>query len=548
MSFLLIRDHMSFKLNFAGALFLIIFTFFFLASCSVGSYLLRNDSKLSPISFGLLNAKDGVERYQILLKTHQEAISAGVSVDYSGIDTIKIEIPSNPTRIPLAQYNDFNNCVFVIKNKSKDTWLFSIKSEETPIVIEKSLIDNGDFRTIAPLKSGKFLLFIEDTNLWVLKRAGYSYGHPRKDILLIEEGMARNSVTMPYNNGYSNAKCSYVRLSGKPLVVKNLTIKRDPECTYLTHIADIYGFDDVNISNVNIYTPPSTLFEDRGIRIYNCTNIKLKDVIIDGTYSLLDNSGYGINLDNVWNFNAVRLYGRGNWGVFGNNNVNTAHIKNSRINRFDVHCYGKDMFFDNVNFFDCYNQFASVYGTIQYNNCTFTNFVPVLNGSSYNAYVAHDVILNDCIFNITPKKNRVCELGKWNDVKNERYELSEKCWPNLKIKNLTVNMKDGAEDFYLYTSMRVKGNEGAPINYLSRIEIDGLKIVADSNRSIKNVCIFDQQIKTANPIEYKLKNIEARQNNSRIERNTRNSILFQLRPNVALKENMGIIKDFYGNR
>ena len=464
---------------------IIIFLFANCIFCSATNLPGNHKGNVSPFEYGLAKANNGIERYQVLLKTHQAAVAAEVNVDYTGIDTIEIEIPLKPERIPLTHYNDFKGCVFIVKNRAQNCWLFNIEEKGTPIVVGKKNIDSGNFLPIESLKHGRFLLLIEDEKPWVQNRKGYSYGHQRRDILLIENGKAKNSVVMPYDNEFSTPICSLIRLRKEPLIIKNIQIERDPGCIFLTHIAYISGFDNVQISNVNIHTPPSHLVDDRGIRIYNCTNVTLDNVHIDGTYSQKDHSGYGISLGNVWNFKATRLYGRGNWGIFGNNNVNTATIEDSRINRFDIHCYGKDISFSHVDFFDCYNQFASVYGTIRFENCTFTNFIPVANGGSYNAYVAHDVVFNDCIFNATPKKNYVFWMKNVDDVPNARHELSEKHWPNVSIKNLTVNMKNGAKELYMFRS-KVTEDMISSLERHSKLSVEGLTIASDDGIKVQS--------------------------------------------------------------
>ena len=227
---------------------------------------------LSPYDFGLAEAKTGIERYRVLFTTHQTAVAAGVNVDYSGIDSVDLEIPDASKSIPLTQYNDFKGCVFSINNTSQDAYLFEKRTMGKRIIIDKRLLDSGDFRTEDSLNRGKCLLLIEDENPWVANRKGYDYGHKRKDILLIENGIAKNSVTMPYNNAYSKPVSSFICLDDDPLVIKNLTIDRNPGCTRLTHVVLITGQDDVQITNVTIHTPSNTLTADRGIRIQNCTN------------------------------------------------------------------------------------------------------------------------------------------------------------------------------------------------------------------------------------------------------------------------------------
>lgn len=191
----------------------------------------------------------------MLLRTHQAAVAAGVNVDYTGVDTIQLEIPSQPSRIPLTRKNDFKGCVFKVMNTSKACWIFEKRVDGEIIQIDKELIDAGDFRTVGSMKSGRFLLVVEDENLWVENRRGRNYGHTRKDVLLVENGVAKNAVVMPYNNDFSKPLCKIVRLGKNPLVIKNIIIESEPGCTFLTHVANIAGADNVQFENVIIKTP-----------------------------------------------------------------------------------------------------------------------------------------------------------------------------------------------------------------------------------------------------------------------------------------------------
>lgn len=500
-------------------------------SCSATNHLDKSRKDISPNDFGLTNAKTGEERYQVLAKTHKAALAAGVNVDYSSIDTIRIEIPKKSSRIPLTQYNDFKGCVFIVRNTSKKCWLFDRRDEGTQISIDIRLIDKGDFRSVDNLKRGRYLLIVEDENLWVQNRKGYKYGHTRKDVLLVENGKAKNSVVMPYDNAYSKPKCTFVKLVNEPLVIKNISIVRDPGCTFLTHIANISGADEVRIENVIIKTPESELTDDRGISIYNCTNVTMDNVRIEGTYSHTDHSGYGVFLNNVWNYKSTNMYGKANWGIFGNNNVNVARIEDSQINRFDIHCYGRDISFKNVSFFDLYNQYSSVYGTIQYDKCTFTNCVPVLNGSSYNAYVEHEVVMNNCVFNATPKKRFLIRAGNLKDVPNERQELADKYLPNVSINNLVVNMTEGAEDFFVFYEKKTVG--GAKNLGLSRITIDGLTINSSVEKPVKLMMLSNIEIGTRSPVDCELKNVVVNQP-------VKQSLFGSSCPNVQLKSNLTV--------
>lgn len=414
-----------------------LFAAFCMLSCGVtNSVRQRND--ISPNQFGLKGARTGVERYEVLLKTHQAAVAKGVDVDYSGIKRIELEIPKGAKAIPLTQKNDFKGCTICVRNTENNGWLFTATAKSADINVTGKAIDEGDFHSYSQLRRGKCLLIIEDEKPWVENRRGYSYGHQRQDILLIENGHAKNTVTMPYNNADSNPKCKYIVANSHPIEVKNLIIKRDAASTAITRICGISGYDDVRITNFTVNTSESELSGDRVLSITNSTNVTFTDVRINGTYSQKGKYGYGFSLNNVWNFKAKRLYGNGNWGVFGNNNVNTAFIEDSEINRFDIHCYGRDVTFKNVKFFDLYNQFSSVYGRVTFEHCEFRNFTPVLIETSYNAYTEFDVDFTDCEFYTTTEKNYLVNTGSLSGEVNARRELAVKRLPRVKVENMKV--------------------------------------------------------------------------------------------------------------
>lgn len=412
--------------------------FVLFSACCASSKVAYYSKDVSPFQFGLHEAKTAAERYEVLWKTHTEAVAAGVNVDYTGIDSIDIEIPASFKTIPLTHYNDFKGCTINVLNNWKKVGLFSICAEAVPISVDKKQIDVGDFRSVKELTDGRVLLIIEDENPWVNKRRGHDYGHQRQDILLIENGRAKNAVVMPYDNDDSKPTCKYVRCNKDSLVIKNLTINREATSTANAFAFDISGLNDVQITNFTINTPESTLYGDNAIRITNCTNVWLNRVRINGTYSQLDKFGYGVSLRNIWNFKARNLYGKGNWGVFGSNDVNTALIEDSVINRFDIHCYGRDVSFKNVTFYDLYNQFSSVYGTVSFEGCIFRDFTPILIETSYNAYTEFDVCIKDCVFYTTSEKDYLINTGSLSGEVNRRRELSEKRLPKVKVDNLKV--------------------------------------------------------------------------------------------------------------
>ena len=223
---------------------------------------------------------------------------------------------------------------------------------------------------------------------------------------------------------------------------KNLKFVRTDKSKHKTFLLAVENQANVELSNIHIITPESNKNDDAAIQITNSAMVELNDITIEGTYSQKNKWGYGVKLDNIYDLRIDRMYARANWGVFGTNNINKATLRNCDINRFDIHCYGRDVRCYNCKFTDLYNQFSSVYGDVYFENCTFTNFIPMLIESSYNAYTPFDLTFKSCTFNLTASKNYLMTLSGLEAAHNSRPELSRKALPNITIKNCTVNLAD----------------------------------------------------------------------------------------------------------
>jgi len=468
---------MKIKLRSFGFVLIILFS---VTGCVSNSFTVLNRGSISPNSFGLKQAKTGEERFEVLLNTHKAALQQGLVVDYSNIDTIDIIIPKGAESIPLGEYNDFSGTVFNVTNNMQNTFLFSFKNKAETIEVTAEAIDEGKFYNNPVLSNGTKLLVVEDQKPWVENRKGYTYGHIRRDIILIKNGRAKNKPVMPYNNANSSPVCKYYNV-GSDLTITDLVLNRTSECTEKTFLCTVVGVDKVLLKDVVINTVPNDLVEDVAIHIADCSNISVENVRINGTYSRSNYSGYGISMNNIWNFYANGLYANGNWGIFGNNNINTATIENSEINRFDIHCYGRDVSFNNVTFINLYNQFSSTFGMIRFDNCVFKSFIPVLYESSYNTYVPHDVVFNNCEFYMNSSRNYMISAGYLSQDINSREELQKKCWPNLSINCMTVYVEDKTNQLYLFRCSK-EPHFDDKIHYIDKISINGLEIKSDENQ------------------------------------------------------------------
>lgn len=482
--------------------FFCIFSLTCVSGCKIISdYCIKQD--INPIQYGLSEAKTGEDRYNILLRTHTEALRLGVGVSYAGIKRIELSIPSNAKPIPLTHYTDFADVIIRVDNKQKEMYLFSLSMELIPVTVRGKQIDNRNFSDNPSLKTGSKLLVITDKTPWVDNRRGHDYGATRKDIMLVRNGIGGNSTVQSYCTNASSPECYYCDVDESvKTVFKNVTMERTTTSTKITNLVRIENQYNVELKNITINTPEGTgLSRDRAVFIVNCLDVSLSDVTINGTYSLIGTFGYGVSLDNTCNLRVNNMFARAHWGVFGNNNVNKASLTNCDINRFDIHCYGKDISFEKCNFVDLFNQLASVYGEVNFKDCIFTSFKPILIASSYNAYTAFDAKFENCIFNFDESHCCVIDFSGFEKEINKRPELQEKCLPNVTIKNCRVNMIDGSKKWYVYNTKKTKGYEGR-FSYLSKVTIEGVEM---SDKALE-MEFFSKYVQTTNKVELKKHN------------------------------------------
>ena len=456
-------------------------------------------ASVSPLDYGLLDARDGVERFWALYRAHSEAMRLGTGVDYSGVGDIQLTIPPNAKSIPLIKNTDFCGITIEVENTCKDFQLFLMDYSLKEIFLSQDRLDGDDFRDVEDLQNGTRLLVMEDENPWVKNRKGYSYGHIRRDIRLIENGRAKNKTVMPYGNSLTTKpRCWVVNTNNDQIIIENLNIERLATSTYKTFCMRVDGQNNVLITNIKITTPWNTgMYGDGAISLHDCTNVRFEDVTIDGTYSLKDKYGYGIAIGNCWNVTFKRIKADANWGVFCCNNLNTAHLEDCNVNRFDTHCYGRDFSFENCFLHDGGLMMSSVYGKISYKNCTFRDFDPICIRYEYNCFVPFDVEMKDCSM-LASKKDKLIYMGRLTNELSDRPELHVKNWPNLKIDGLRIIPENNIKTIYIY---HVGGavDKNIVVHNINNVNIRGLRIDGDVEFRL-----CTQRVSTAKRIKCKI--------------------------------------------
>ena len=459
---------------------------------------------VNPLDYGLMDAKTGIERYEALLKCHKDAVKKSAKVTYAGIGSIDLEIPEKFSSIPLTRETDFAGCTLRVLNNRKTVYLYSLRQTPKPIVIPAENIDNADFRNIGQLKNGFYLVIVSDKNPWVDVRINHDYGHTRKDIMLVKNSRGSSKPVMPYNNSQSLPECNFCEVDLIQKVIKNLNIERDSRSTEKTLVFRIEAQNNVTIENISVVTPDgSNLLDDRMMRIEDCTNIQFENININGTYSSEGHSGYAFFMNNIWNHTAHNVTAIGNWGVYGTNNIHTALIEDCDLNRFDIHCYGRDITSRRTTYRNLFNQFASVYGEIRFENCRFIDCTPFVTAGSYNSYVPVDVTFKSCSFDFShyaSKNACIAKIISIDNAQNIRKELAKKNLPNFKLSGCTIDCGSNIEHLYFLNFGKV-GNV-SPLGYISNITI--------KNATINGKTIFDianTKVETDQPLSINLNKV-----------------------------------------
>ena len=436
--------------------------------------------QVSPRQYGLDTASSGVERYRCLLRTHQAAVAAGTDVDYSGIDSLFLELPPDAVSIPLTKHNDFAGCKFTVLNKVKDIALFALTQNTPQIAVDKETVATGDFSGHEALRSGHALLILYDMHPWVGQRIGYGYAFYRRDVLLLRDGKALNQPVAPYNTDSTKLTAYYCTVDTSQKLIENIGIERHRQCTFKTYCINIIGQYNVLLRNIAIATPKSRLTADGALIVQNSVRVAFEDITIRGTYSAPQKYGYGFSLNNVADVSFARVVADGKWGVFGTNNMSNVRLRECDLNRFDIHCYGRDVECTRCTFRGKQTQFSSFYGRLVFDSCLFADCIPVRIRASYNAYTPFDIVMRHCRFDATRKHHALVNVMLLDTSLNRRPELADKCWPNLTVEDLEVAVLSGPRRLDLYDPTGKLSECDKPVGHLSHVCVDGLTMTRRS--------------------------------------------------------------------
>ncbi len=460
---------------------------------------------VSPLTYGLREAEDGIARYRALYFAHVAALEMGATVDYTGIDTVDIEIPPDFASIPLGRETDFKGMVINVTNHSRHGALFSLTQQALQLEISKATVDSRHFDSIPELASGWHLLVLNDKHPWT-ERRGYGYKHYRSDIMVVHDGWGMNEPIAPWNTDSTVLQASYIPIDTALKTFRNLTMHRAKGCTFRTNLISVSGQYNVLIENVHVTTPKSKMIADGVFSIRNSARISFLDVTVDGTYSGYGSTrdyGYAFSLNNLWGAHFQRVEAHGNWGVFGTNNLSHTQLFDCNLDRFDIHCYGRDAWLKRCTLRQRQTQFSSMFGTVEFDSCRFIDCIPVRIRSSYNAYTPFNIAMYNCTFELTPRYHSLVNVMLLDTADNPRPELKEKCWPNLTITNLTVVVPWTVGSLNLFHPTGALKELRREFGYINEVYVGNMKMVRpNGNKAKVPLKLSSRQFKTVNELKY----------------------------------------------
>lgn len=397
--------------------------------------------------------------YSELYEAHKYARKNNESVTYPSNRSFTVE-PNGPY-IELGKQTDFNGCTITVTGGTTGAspmFLFAmdLRTAINGLFIDKEAINSGDFSNISGFPSGDVMLIVKDSIPYTIYEPDNSFKN-RSDIILVKDRQALNHPIAPYDNE-SLIEIEAYTIDRTEKSVKNLNFIRPYSSALLQHfrLLAIRYQDNLTIENISVTTEAvngiTQFIHDSCFKITESTNVTMKDITIDKTYSRMTaDYGYGIELNKVWNitFNHIVATNPA-WGVFGTNNVNTAYLVNCQLNRFDIHLYGKDITCENCTFTNdnevsypntqhLINRYTAIFGFIRYVGCTFNHFVPIRIDKEFQIYTNFDLYMENCTINLKDSRPYIIEPGRLNSSEpHKRYGLEKRNWPNLYIKSLSI--------------------------------------------------------------------------------------------------------------
>lgn len=444
---------------------------------------------VSPFDYGLREATTGEARYQALYNAHCAAVALGLELDYSGVGTVELTVPSGAKALPLPNNTDFKGTVFRVLNTAQKGYLFSLEKVFTRVGVSGAQIDAADYSGVPVLSGGLHLLRIQDDQHWVNDREGFDHPADRADVVLVRNGVGSNTPIASYDTPATRINAEWCDADDARKSFCNVTLVRDAASTQIINLLSVRGINNLYLSNVRVETPSGTgIYSDTAIDIRHCTNLTCEDVTFDGLYCDDHETGYGLSINNTWNAVFRRIHSHNRWAAFGCNNMQDSFLEDSDVERFDIHCYGRNITVRNSTLTGKGIPCSSIFGTVLCENVTFSDCFSYSMRTEYNAFTPFDIVLRNCEL-ISGGQHALVNLGKYDAKINPRPELAKKNMPNLEVDGMTVHLIVGASAFSLF-HLSDGQKYPDPLGHITSVKVKDLNYVFKTNTAVRTYVIY----------------------------------------------------------
>lgn len=342
------------------------------------------------------------------------------------IPSLYILFNGQPIVINKGKEYNFNGLHLYIKNVTSASHLFTCST--TAIVTDYTKISDILASSIC---ADKMVMLIVEDQTPLYQRYGYQYAYYRSDVLMAYNGNLINYPILDYDNDPDTAaKISYVT-DLAPITLRNLTIERSNDSTYILEIFRAINLAQVTCDNVKIISyNDATLANEYMFYMEHCYDIKLTNISINTTYSV-GGYGYAFSLFFCSRVLIENADIASPWHNTGCRGVNGLVIKDSSMN-FDCHVYGKDFSFENCYINKQFNSVDFVTGIMSFNNCQFRNCVPLQISEDHVADLPLEVVFDNCSFE---NCDYLFFIYQFHAVQNLRELASMHMLPTITVRN-----------------------------------------------------------------------------------------------------------------
>lgn len=379
---------------------------------------------------------------------------------------------SNPIVLGYGKCHDFNNTIIHAQATADKKYLFKI---ERPLPAASEYTKIADAVQDVAFSNTTGMLIVKD-NTKLYQRPGYQQNYYRADVLLVQDNDLVNQPIMDYDND-ADTSASIFLLSAEEAGTEFRNVVFDRSTS--EYIASLVAFSACYrpvVRNVVVKTAPLEAYGEEGVIKFEYSfGPQLKDCSIVGNYgSTLGSGQFSYNICLYYCSNALLegIESNATWHSFGCRGVNGIVIKDSIIDQFDSHTYGKDF-----SFYDCIfhskhtaNPFV---GYSKFVNCTFNEMQVATELDSEIASFPYKRIYENCTF--TDCGNLI-HVSKINTVANLRSMLQAIEYPGLIVNNCKMIYKNVSPASLYYVNSNnfdALANAQPALIEINRLEIVG---------------------------------------------------------------------------